>query len=574
MATSVLPDLGDLARLNYRDAFARAVAEHRIRPLVIPYSLVATSLVPPLWLAFSHAGRPWVYRSRWLVVGLVVAMDVEIITGMSSANVASAYGAGLMGMWGILSALHLLVWTRPQADAARAIKVARRDGLNDSSRLNWPTVKADSKLANKLGYGGGEERTDDNDDNNGLRLRRLDGFAASSDSSSVVSKTGTSTTHHADQHEDQGSDSELNNDCIWQPFPEHDSFLQRLNWSMDFVTNFRCIGWNCSIRSVPLPQIPVRIRHGDPVSLDAMPVVSRSGYRRNLTTSEFVWTRLRALAVLYVVLDFLAVFMMKDPYFVLGPDRGAGLELPSHLRTLPSWALLTYRELFTLVGIFSAISEMFIVHDLFQYYVFSRVFPVRKELWQYTSIFGSFSQVLDRGLAGWWGSWWHQTFRLQFSSPAAYLINNGYLTKGTLTAQIVTLYVSFFQSGLLHVSGSLSSMPETKLWRTPLFFFLQPSGILIQVSLNWAIDMYLPRFPKMFRRGLNLVFALAWLQMTARFFCDDVASTGLWLLEPVPISPLRWLGFGHPNDHWWRLNRELFPKWYSGDHWWTTGLQI
>ncbi|KPM35631.1 hypothetical protein AK830_g10943 [Neonectria ditissima] len=569
MAASVLPNPGDLARLDYRDAFARAVAEHRIRPLVVPYCLIGTSLLPPLWLAFSHTGRPWVYRSRWLVVGLVVIMDAEIIGFMSSANVASAYAAGLMGMWGIISALHLLVWSCPQSDAARAIKVVKRDRPNGFSGMNGSS-KADSQIANKLGGG----RADDDD---GLRLRRLDGIAASG--SDVVSQT--SQTHHRhDLPTIQHSDSDLDhdddpgNDCVWQPFPEHGSFLQRLNWSLDFVTNYRCIGWNCSIRSVPLPQIPARIGPGDPVSLNAMPVVSRSGYRRNLTTSEFIWTRLRTLAVLYVILDFLAVFMMKDPYFVLGPDRSIGHELPPLLRQLPSWALLTYRELFSVAGVFSAISEIFIIHDFIQYYVFSHIFPIRKDLWQYTSIFGSFSQALDRGLAGWWGSWWHQTFRLQFSSPAAYLINNGYLTKGTVTAQIVTLYVSFLQSGLLHASGSLSSMPQTKLWRAPLFFFLQPPGILIQAASNWIIDTYLPHTPKMLRRVLNLGFALAWLQITARFFCDDIASTGLWLLEPVPVSPFRFLGFGHPNDHWWRLNRELFPKWHSGDHWWTSGLQI
>ncbi|KAI1045905.1 hypothetical protein LB505_007966 [Fusarium chuoi] len=303
-----------------------------------------------------------------------------------------------------------------------------------------------------------------------------------------------------------------------------------------------------------------------------MPIVSRSGYYRSLTEREFVWDRIRRVLFLTFLLDFCSVAMVKDPYCAYGPDQE--LELPLFLRQLPPWLRFIYRELLCLVGIYAAIDAIFSLHDLLQFYVFSYFYPMRRELWQYTNIFGPISQVLDRGLAGWWGAFWHQTFRLQFLAPAKFLVDHGYLQRGTPRAQIVTMCLSFIQSGLLHAGGSLSSMPTTKPWRSPLFFALQPPGIILQLILLQTLDKHFPNFPRRLRQAFNMVFTLGWLCLTAFFFTDDISSSGIWLLEPVPISPLRWLGFGHPDDHWWRWRRYMFPIWHLDKYWWKSGIQL
>ncbi|KAJ3526127.1 hypothetical protein NM208_g11339 [Fusarium decemcellulare] len=539
MTTTLLPDLGDIARVEYREAFARAVAEGIKAPLVLPYSLLGPFILPPVYLAIPHTKRPWLYRSRWLIVAFVIVFDLNMIRSMSSMNVACAYASGLMGVWGILSTLNLLVWSHPQLDYARAIKVkTKQQHMNGAPK---------------------DHLNDTNGSSRELRLRRRNQGA--------VATTPSDEAGGPQEHkslEDSG--------CVWQTFPEHGSFSERLNWTFDLATNFRKIGWSCSISSVPRPDIPDNIRDGDSVSLNNMPVVSRSGYQRSLTQAEFVWKRVRYVAIMYVLLDCGAVFMVKDPFFVYGPDHG--LDLPVFLQRLPPRLLLKYREVSTLAGIYAAIEAIFNLHDLFQYYIFSYQYPARGELWQYTSIFGSFTQVFDRGLAGWWGAWWHQTFRLQFVAPANYLVKQGYLDKTSLLTPIITMYVSFFQSGLLHAAGSISCMRTTMVWRSPVFFLLQPPGIIIQHLLNMAIDAIFPNTPRRLRQAFNLVSSLAWLHLTAPPFVNDIASTGLWLLEPVPISPLRWLGFGHPDDHWWRWNRELFPVWHSDKNWWKSGLQM
>lgn len=323
---------------------------------------------------------------------------------------------------------------------------------------------------------------------------------------------------------------------------------------------------------IPRPVIPSNVVSCSPVDLSSMPKVSSSGFERCTTEREFVVKRLCTIGIMYLVLDSLSVIMVKDPFFCLGPEYDE--KLPSHLQGLSPTALLMFRELGSLLGILAAIAAMFNLNDLFQFYVLRHVFPIRGELWQYTSHFGGFSQILDRGLAGWWGSWWHQTFRLQFMAPSTYLIKNGYINQHSMSAKVVSICISFAQSGLLHASGSMTSIPETKAWRALAFFLLQVPGIMINEFLITAYIASIPRVPRRFVQLVNLIFSFSWMYLTAPFFVDDLASTGLWLLEPVPISPVRMMGWGYPGDHWWRWDRDHWPRWHTGNNWWETGIAL
>lgn len=303
-----------------------------------------------------------------------------------------------------------------------------------------------------------------------------------------------------------------------------------------------------------------------------MPRVSRSGYERCLTEGAFVRKRLISVALMYLALDLGAVLLVKDPYFVLGPDHAH--EPPPYLRGVPVWLLLAYRELMSLAGILSAIQGIFSLHDLLQYGLLKFCFPSRAAPWFHASTFGDFSQVLDRGLAGWWGAFWHQTFRHQFVAPAAYLVKHGYLVKGRPSAAMMGVFVSFLQSGLLHASGSITSMPETKPWRPVAFFLLQAVGIIVERTLRGAMSRCFSKSPRLVTRAANLLFTASWLYMTATFIIDDLAAAGLWVLEPIPVSPLRCLGYGHAIDHWWLWDRHHFSRWSSGKHWWESGVAI
>lgn len=333
-------------------------------------------------------------------------------------------------------------------------------------------------------------------------------------------------------------------------------------------------GWNWAISTIPRLKPDANLLPEDNVSLDleTIPVETRFGYRRALTLRDFVTSRLTRAGMTYLTLDFLAVLMMKDPYFVLGPD--VPYPLPDYLTRLPTFFLNAYRLIFSLLGMLFAIVGIFNVNDLAQYYLVSKIIPIRGELWQYPGTMGSFMQILDRGLAGFWGAWWHQSFRAQFLAPAAWLSRKGYIQRGTVAGVLVTLLLSFSGSGFLHMFGSVSSIPATKVWRAPAFFVLQVFGVAGQHALSVGVRRIWPSVPQWLSRTCNLGSTLAWMYLTGHFFTDDIAASGIWLLEPVPISLCRALGLGHPGDSWWRWDQYHRPGWHTANPWWRSGMTL
>ncbi|KAL6887922.1 hypothetical protein GGI43DRAFT_263905 [Trichoderma evansii] len=542
------PGLAYAVRTAYADAFKLAVADGRAKPLLIPFCLLAPFVVPALWLAVPHKRRTWFYHTRWLAMAFIIWSNAYHLMYTSSTNMACAYASGLASTWGTILSMNLLIWTRPQFDAARVVRRAKKD--KDTGLVKVANGEMHTEMRS-TGHDGGPENV--NGSGSELRARK------------------TMSTNGDSKDETQRDEFEY----VWEPYPSDGGFLERLAWTTDLILCFRCSGWNWSVPTLPRPQIPLQISHGDKADVDTIPRVSRSGYKRPLTTGEFVRGRLTNIVIFYFVLDFLSVYMKKDPYFILGPDHQGDVALPPYLHGVPSWLLLAYRELFSLLGVYAAIEAVFSVSDLVQYWLASRFYPSRGALWQFASTFGSFEQVFARGLAGWWGGWWHQTFRMQFAAPATYLLREGYLNRGTQLASLVTMFISFLQSGVLHASGSFTSTPKTKPWRAPAFFFLQMMGILLQQWTARFIGLYVPvQLPRFVSRMVNLLFTLTWLFFTAPLFMDDCSSTGLWLVEPVPVSPLLALGFGNEGDHWWRWDQDHLPSLFLGKTWWQSGIAL
>lgn len=107
------------------------------------------------------------------------------------------------------------------------------------------------------------------------------------------------------------------------------------------------------------------------------------------------------------------------------------------------------------------------------------------------------------------------------------------------------------------------------------FFLLQPCGILFQM---WSVSQLdrrgvRHRTPRVLRQLVNFVYVHVWLYFTAPILVDDFAKGGVWLYEPVVISPLRGLGLGAKDDGWFCWwDGILF--WRSGKHWWDTGIGV
>jgi hypothetical protein len=275
----------------------------------------------------------------------------------------------------------------------------------------------------------------------------------------------------------------------------------------------------------------------------------------------------------YFILDFCAVFMTEDPYFILGPND---LPLPSHLASLHPILLSLRRTALSFVALLCALQMVWNFGALCLAFLCPPILGLRAHPWHLPTMYGSFTEVLDRGLAGFWGAWWHQTFRFGFAAPSRWLLRNGYIEKGTPLASFASAFVAFALSGFLHASGSYSTVPDhSKWWNPPLFFLFSAAGSVLQQYLARALRPWIVRMPRPVRRAGNLLFVAVWLHMTSWALFDDFGRCGLWLFEPVPVSLFRYLGIGNPHDRRiWRYDRDFFPQWYKGKHWWDSGLGI
>ena len=469
---------------------------------------------------------------------------------------AVGYASGLVSAWGVIMNMNLLIWRRVQWDAKR---VMRR-----KKSVKTPKVgqNGDATAVDGIGHHHQEP--------NGQGLTQRKNISNGNGHSTLESTKTTSN----DDTGTEGNYTEDGYELYWQPFPAEAPFLDRLWWVADLAISFRGAGWNFAISSIPRPSPPSSDPNDDTVDTSTMETCSSAGYYIPTSKSDFFKSRLINIATLYLTLDFLSVFMMKDPYFVVGPDQPQP-GLPFYLRNVSPWLLLVYRELFSITGVLCAIAYIFNATEVASFLLGEVLWPNRNMNWLYASTFGSLSAIWYDGLAGWWGSWWHQSFRLQLLGPAHYCLREGYIQRHSTFGDGFALFVSFFLSGFLHMPGSMTAVPETKPWRSMAFFVFQAVGITIQKEvLKPLLRKRLGSTKGYLFKMVNVLFALAWMYPTAKLFCDDIASTGIWMFEPIPISPLRWLGYGRPGDSWWRWPEDYVPSFYVGKYWWQSGISI
>ncbi|KAM3512348.1 hypothetical protein MY11210_003987 [Beauveria gryllotalpidicola] len=548
MAQPVVASSGSLAPLalaGYRAAFLREVAQGHRRHIVLPQALLTTLILPIVWIAVPHHhDRSWLYRSRWLVFALAFLANCEQAARASSVNAAWAVISGLMSTYGTMLCFQHIILTNPQRDAARIIRVAcGKEAECDAPPPHHAFVKPEHAAARETAA-----------TKSHIRLR---GGANGTASRNVSrSENGRHVCY------------------IWQRFPSEAPLLDRLGWAADLVLSFRASGWNTSISVIPRPYTPNPVQDGQPVHVASVPSVTKHGFEYLHPPTAFLWHRLKLFTGAYLILDFLGTFMIKDPYFVFGRDKSVEYSLPWYLASLSPWRLEAYRQLFSITSIFAAVAAAYSLMDMLHYCANLYCNPSRNIPWMYASASGSLGEVFDRGLGGFWGSWWHQTFRQQLLAPSTFLVKHGWIHKGTATGNLVALLSTFAVSGLLHATGSLSSMPQTKLWRQPAFFLLQAVGIIVQQQLASLAHKVLPAVSIATRRAGNALFTFLWLYGTANFFNDDMAAMGIWLLEPVPLSLFRAAGFGFPGDAIWRWDGYYLFRWHSGRKWWQSGITI
>jgi len=323
----------------------------------------------------------------------------------------------------------------------------------------------------------------------------------------------------------------------------------------------------------PLPSLSpsIKTKLGEPVDVGSRSGISSVGLARYNTRRELLKGRLPTFIVGYLLLDILKVAMMNDPYFIFGPTT---YDLPSYLQNQPAIVLKFVRQFISSWSIIISLEMAFLIPPIgLSLLLGPRILGQRAHAWYFPTTWGSWSNVMNKGLNGLWGSWWHQTFRFAFSAPSNFLINNGYIPAHSTLGRMSALFFAFAISGILHCGGSISQFPKTYYSHAPIFFMLQAVGILIQSTLCGILHPVIKEMPKQVRQAGNFLFTFLWLLYTGFWLTDDFARGGIWLYEPIPISPLRGLGFGEKDAGWWCWEH-IGLGWYSGNHWWESGIAL
>jgi len=553
------PSHRELMRI-YQAAFDVRVASGEIRPLLLPhdgYGLFALLI----YLCISHVNRPWLYAARWPLLAFIVAFDLNLIRGTKSMWVGTGFVVGLIAAWGILWSATWLVWNAPQFDAKRVQRKEDKKRLTAMSPQSMevkPQANGNIKSLSN-GKANGEAAKKDA----GLRQRQVQDRHI---------KEGKQENGQADIKVKVGERVEepAQSEYFWQSYPT-DSLRDRIDWVFDLIFNFRGLGWNWEVTSNPSLPAHVKVGLGEPVDIKSMQIKSSIGIKRFTSHAELFRTQIPRFIFGYLLLDALKVILMKDPYFTLGPND---LPLPPHLSGFSPTTVTMIREALSCIAIITALETIFLLCPLFLCLILGPdVLNARGEFWQYPTTWGSFENITKMGLQGFWGGWWHQTFRYAFAAPTKFMIRHGILEPKSKATRLFGAVVAFGMSGFLHASGSYTQIPDTIPLNLFLFFMLQAVGIIIQSSFCEYFKGWIRRMPMTTRTAGNFAFTFTWLYCTSPLLIDDFARGGIWLFQPVPISPLRALGYGEPGDSWWCWE-DVRISWYAGKHWWERGLAI
>lgn len=359
---------------------------------------------------------------------------------------------------------------------------------------------------------------------------------------------------------------------VWQAYPQ--DILHRLDWVMDLCTNFRGPGWNWHVQTLSTARYPSP-------TLPALSLSSRKSFRRSAIRDFIFW---------YFLVDAIKTAVTHDPYFW----GIASISSPAlSVAYLPSWLALSpplsklYRLLLSLAGVFSALSFIFTLSPL-TFAILAPLFKLDKlthspllEPLLYPPYWGFFVRsVLDKGLAGWWGNWWHQLFRMGMSEPSRVLIEKLGSDPRGWKARCVRLVIAFGISGVIHAGASYTTFgPETRpLLGSFSFFIFQAFGILAEqvVFDTLGISKTLLMCPRPLKRAGTCLYLMIWFYLSAPWLIDDIATGGVWLFEPVPISIFRGLGLGAGDQGWWCWHGEWATWWsgFDGTPWWRKGIAI
>ena len=530
------------ARQQRQDRYNAALSSGSIDPFVYPQDTLSALVLLLAILFIPRLPIPKRAKKIASISTFVVVFSLCVSTAYRCRTVAFAggYGVGLMCAWGIVVSGYLLVFN----DLGTAFRRLERRDLKEKNG----TVTENSPQSNSSGTT--RTNCEHKSGSSGLNKR-------------VWGVNGPAPVPTTEKQEHEGQPQYV---LVWQGFPE--SFLHRLDWAIDLATSFRGVHWNWRISPLPKREIPLEDPSNPASSTVWSSPPSVMQALRRQATRDFI--------VQYLFIDLAKTLTITDPYF----HGSATLSSPSPWPFLTNSTTLTYlvRLLISLAAILSALTFIFSLSSLlYPLLPPSITLAPLHEPALYPPYWGPFAaSVLDKGLPGFWGRWWHQMFRFGISEPSRYLISTLGLQPRSQLTRVISVLTAFTLSGFIHAIGSYTSfLPSRPLSGSFAFFMLQGLGVLGQPAFLKLVSANIydtRRLPSWLRRLGNGLFVLAWLFLTGPLMANDFARCGVWLFEPLPVSLLR----GLLGQGWWCWPGQRVMWWTgrSGENWWRKGIAV
>ena len=528
----------------YQTQYNASVAAGEYVPYVYPYRSFGIYLVV-LYFLLPPSRSTLVYYAKYPVFAICVYTCIAAMRECRSASVTGGYGIGLANAFAILYFAALMVFN---------------DARRDFKRIEMLPEEREKRVG-KTPNRQSETASNVNMDKDGLRARisKDRTLADLPDISSSPTSKARATT----------STPPLALGYTWQGLPS--TLSTRLSWTIDLFTSSRGPGWTYRIPTIPVP--PPCLPSPTPPATAHSP----TGNFRYPTTTSLLLSKLLTVGWSYLALDLLKVIMMHDHYFwgyISSPPPSYFLNLPFSSPGLTR----AYRLLLCIAGAYSALQGL---SALLPIVLIPCRFlgPCRTAPWQYPDMYGTFDNIFEKGIRGGWGGWWHQGFRFPFEAPTTWAVGILGWEKKSIKAKLLGLAIAFTCSAWLHVCASYTSWGQTyPLSGSGLFFVLQGVGILGEMAIEQGVtktlsQRYRNKIPRWMKRWTRFLAVNIWLYYTGPLVCDDFSRCGIWLMEPVPISLIRGLGFGLEGEGWWCWGG-AWISWWSGERWWQSGLAL
>lgn len=343
-------------------------------------------------------------------------------------------------------------------------------------------------------------------------------------------------------------------DVVWQKAPNN--ALTRAGWVLDLLISLRGFHWCWT---------DANMSHHQYMARDSARLPRKA---RSILQNALV------LITSYVCLDCIKTLMIYDPYFWGQIQAGPPHYLPSLLKA--QTPLQIYRMFITFLAILSAIIYLSAVCHIV---IFSILSSPRYGFlgggWLCLPLNGSIDSVARSGLKGFWGEWWHQLLRRHCCSLGDAVADLCGFKMPSDYRKATRYIVAFFLSGILHACGSYTLAGSTRPWASFVPFALQPIGIFIEATAGRYLSLVIPRMASsgFWRTVGHLGFTLSWLVLTFSFLMDDLAKSGIWFIEPLPFSPLRWTGISGEKGLWYCW-RGPWLSFYKGRSVWESGFAV